>query len=237
MNIAFKRNGKAKRHLLCERAYAELKSAVMNGWFKADERLVETKLAGIMGISRTPLREAIHKLEREGLVYKIPTGGHAVNSASEEDIRETRGVAGILLGYAAYLATSNVTENDLNLLRRIMQQSENHLVKGNRQEIVKAWDRFCNTLLLLSGNNRLATIYNSLKDNVYGHPSRLRDLQREREFLDGQRAIVDLMEARQAARAEKLARAIVAGSSNGAGEQRSVSKWPRSKTRGLAPAG
>jgi DNA-binding GntR family transcriptional regulator len=122
MNTVFKQNGKVKRHLLCEHAYRELKSAVVNGWFKADERLVETKLAGIMGISRTPLREAIHKLEREGLVYKLPTGGHAVNSTSEEDIRETRGVAGILLGYAAYLATSKATENDLNLLRRIVRQ-------------------------------------------------------------------------------------------------------------------
>lgn len=237
MNTVFKRNGKVKRHLLCEHAYTELKSAVVNGWFKADERLVETKLAEIMGISRTPLREAIHKLEREGLVYKLPTGGHAVNSASEEDIRETRGVAGILLGYAAYLATSRVTENDLNLLRRITRQSENHLAKGNPQELVRAWERFCNTLLLLSGNNRLATLYNGLKENVSGQPSRLRDLQRVRAFLDGQRALIDLMEARQAARAEKLARAIVAGNVSGTGENRSVSKWPRSSARRLAPTG
>lgn len=237
MNTAFKRNGKVKRNLLCERAYAELKSAVVNGWFKADERLVETKLAGIMGISRTPLREAIHKLEREGFVYKLPTGGHAVNPASEEDIRETRGVAGILLGYAAYLATANVTENDLNLLRRIVRQSENHLSKGNRQELVKAWDRFCNTLLLLSGNNRLLTLYGNLKDNVRGQPVHFRDLQGERHLLDGQTALIDLMEAKQAARAEKLARVIVAGGNNGSGEQRTISRWPRSRARGLVSSG
>ncbi len=237
MNIAFKRNGKVKRHLLCERAYAELKSAVVNGWLKADERLVETKLAGILGISRTPLREAIHKLEREGFIYKLPTGGHAVNPASEEDIRETRGVAGILLGYAVYLATSNVTENDLNLLRRILRQSENHLAKGNRQELVKAWDRFCNTLLLLSGNNRLVTLYRSLKDNVRGEAAGSRDLQEERELLDGQKALIDLMQAKQAARAEKLARVIVAGGSNGTGEQRTISRWPRSRARGLLSSG
>ncbi len=237
MNITFKKSGKTKRHLLCERAYSELKSAVVNGWFKAGERLVETKLAGIMGISRTPLREAIHKLEREGLVYKLPTGGHAVNSASEEDIRETRGVAGILLGYAAYLATSRVTESDLNLLRRIARQSENHRAKGNRQELLKAWDRFCKNLLLLSGNNRLAVLYNSLKDNVSGQPSRLHDIQEEHAFPDGQKALIDLMEARQAARAEKLARAIVAGNINGTREERSISGWPRSRARRLAPAG
>jgi len=237
MNTLFKRNGKAKRHLLCEHAYTELKSAVVNGRFKADERLVETKLAGIMGISRTPLREAIHKLEREGLVYKLPTGGHAVNSTSEEDIRETRGVGGILLGYAAYLATSRATENDLNLLRRIARQSENHLAKGNRQEFARAWDRFCGTLLLLSGNNRLATLYSGLKENVSGQSSRLRDLQGLPAFLDGQRTLIDLMEARQAARAEKLARAIVAGNISGTGEEQSVYKWLRSNTRRLAPVG
>jgi len=237
MNIAFKGNGKARRHLLCERAYAKLKSAVVNGWFKADERLVETKLADIMGISRTPLREAIHKLEREGLVYKLPTGGHAVNSASEEDIRETRGVSAILLGYAAYLATSRVTENELNLLRRIVRQSENHLAKGNRQDLVKAWDRFCNTILLLSGNNRLATLYNSLRNNVSGQPSRLHGLKGEHGSPDNQRALIDLMEARQAARAEKLARAIVAGNTGGTAEERSISKSPRSRARRLAPAG
>lgn len=227
MNIAFRRNGKVKRHLLCERAYAELKNAVVNGWFKADERLIETKLADRMGVSRTPLREAIHKLEREGLVYKLPTGGHAVNFTSDEDIRETRGVAGILLGYAAYLATSNATVSDLNLLRSLVRQAEKRLAKGSLQELIKVQGRFCSALMLLSGNNRLRALFDGLKDHVFGQLSRSRDVRRALAFVEGQKELLDLMEARRAARAEKLARAILAGNNNASRERRDVPKWMR----------
>lgn len=234
MNIAFERNGKVERHLLCERAYAELKNAVVNGWFKADERLIETRLADIMGISRTPLREAIHKLEREGFLYKLPTGGHAVNSASEEDIRETQGVAGILLGYAVYLATSNARENDLNLLRRIVRQAESQFARGSRQGFIKACDRFCATILFLSGNNRLNFLFEGLKDHAFGQLSRLCDLQ-QHALLDDQRALIDLMEERQAARAEKLARGILSRSDSGSEESRNLSRRPGLGRRGLMP--
>lgn len=226
MKIAFRLNKGPKRYLLCERAYMQLKHAVVNGRLKAGERLVETKLADKMGISRTPVREAIHKLEREGLLCKLPTGGHAVISATEKDVIEIRGLACILLGYAAYLATSGAADNDLNALRRIVKQAENHAGNGNQQEFLNACNRFCNTLVLLSKNNRLQAIFEGLRDHAFRCLSRLLDSRRKHALLDNQRTLIGLMEKRQAARAEELARTILLINNDTSPGQRGVSGRP-----------
>lgn len=237
MKIAFEQNRVSTRNLLCERAYRQLKRAVVKGKLKADERLIETKLADKMGISRTPVREAIHKLEREGFVYKLPAGGHAVSSSSERDVRETQSVAGILLGYAAYLATSNATDNDLKLLRRIVKQAEDHLRNGNHRELVNTWDRFCSTLLLLSRNNRLGAIFNRLKDDAFQQLPRLRDTRKKHVFLNDERTLIDLMEAKQAARAEKLARTILLKNNDIPEGQQGMAEYLEPSERRLKPTG
>lgn len=206
MKTAYEQNMVSKRDLLCERAYAHLKSALLKGVFQADERLIETKLAAKMGISRTPLREAMHKLEREGFVYKLTSGGHAVTSTTAEDIGEMVDLAGILFGYAAYLATLNTSNGGLNILRRITKQIEGLLSCGDRRELMKAVIKFCDALLRLSNNNRLHSIFNNLNGHVLGGLNFLSDIEKRHAFLADQKTLIKLMETGQASRAEKLGR-------------------------------
>ena len=66
-----------------------------------------------MKTSRTPVREAIQKLEKEGLIYRLPRGGFAVKGVTEEEVEEVFGLRGILEGYAGFLATARMDDAEL----------------------------------------------------------------------------------------------------------------------------
>ncbi|MCB1334078.1 MAG: GntR family transcriptional regulator [Roseivivax sp.] len=86
------------------RALIELRSLVLNGTFAAGERLAETALADRLGLSRTPLRQAMDRLVDEGLLERIPTGGCCVASFTLDDIIDAIELRGVLEGTAARLA-------------------------------------------------------------------------------------------------------------------------------------
>ena len=81
-------------------------------------RLVESQIAEVQGISRTPVREAIHKLEREGFVVRQPKGGFTVLGFNREDIEETFGIRSVLEGYAAKLAAIRHRPEELKSLEK-----------------------------------------------------------------------------------------------------------------------
>jgi len=204
----YEMNGPARRYLLSQQVYNYLKTNILNGVFRPDERLIENKLADKMGLSRTPVREAISKLEQEGLVYRLSMGGCAVSDVKEGEISEERSIPSVLLVYAVYLATLNSKKGDLNILRSIMKSMEKHLKTNNKSEFVRSVIRFCETLLLLSKNTWLSRIFNSLKENLYWDIFAFFDNDRVYAFLSNQRMLIDLMEARQAKNAVKLAREL-----------------------------
>ena len=73
-------------------------------------------MASHEGISRTPVREAIHKLERDELVTRLPKGGYAVRKFTEEDVEEIFGIRSALESYAAYLATLHMARDKISIL-------------------------------------------------------------------------------------------------------------------------
>ena len=96
--------------------FENLKQAIVRGDFSPGNRLVESRIAEAMGISRTPVREAIHKLEREGLIKKLPQGGFYVLNLSREEIEETFGIRSVLESYAARLAAIKHQKEELEPL-------------------------------------------------------------------------------------------------------------------------
>lgn len=209
MKIAYQKRTISKRDLLCERVYSYLKHAILNGLMEADERLIEERIAAELGISRTPIREAIHKLEQEGFVYKRPSGGHAISPTDQNDAREMRDVAGIILGYAAYLATFNATAKDLDMLRRITKAMEEHFEICDHEKVINESCRFYDALLVLSNNNQLRIIFNGLNDHLVRKLFTMPTAKKRLSLLKNHRMLIDLMEAKQAARAEKIARKLI----------------------------
>ena len=113
-----------ERKSLGEHVFESLKQAIVKGKMSPGEWLVESHIAETLGISRTPVREAFHKLEREGFIERQPRGGFTVLGLDREDIEETFGIRGVLEGYAARLATVKHHPRELKVLEKKVEEKQ-----------------------------------------------------------------------------------------------------------------
>ncbi|MEO3433759.1 GntR family transcriptional regulator [Inquilinus sp. CAU 1745] len=119
-----RRAAPVKRGSLRKRAYDQLKQMILSGALSPGERLSEIRLSTALGVSRTPLREALMSLETEGLVIGKPNSGYIVVQLDIETVRELLVAREGLDGYAAELAARTATNADLDRLRGVMEQIE-----------------------------------------------------------------------------------------------------------------
>lgn len=105
-------------------AYAEIRARILSGTFRPRERLIEERLARELGMSRTPIRQALTRLEAEGLVTLIPNRGAIVCSYTVEDVIEIYDLRALLEGHAARRAASEITPGEVNRLRQLVEEME-----------------------------------------------------------------------------------------------------------------
>jgi len=122
-----------------ERTYEHLKAAILDGRFNPAERLTEEHLAEDLGVSRTPVREALHKLESEGLIKPLETRGFIVFPDSKEEVEELFEIRGILEGYALRIISEKISEVDLDRLSGFIEKAEEAL-KGKRINEIFRWN-------------------------------------------------------------------------------------------------
>lgn len=133
-------------HSVRERAYEQLKTAILAGQFSPGERLTEEHLARGMGISRTPIREALHKLESEGLITPLATRGFVASQDSREEIDELFEIRAVLEGYALRVICAAIDPGVIEKLEAIVVQAEAALGRRAMDEVF-AWNtRFHDTL-------------------------------------------------------------------------------------------
>ncbi len=118
-----------------ERAYEHLKSAILGGKYKPGHRLTEEALARELGISRTPVREALYKLESEGLITPLETRGFVTASDSKEEVEEIFEIRGVLEGYALRLVAADIDDETLEALGGIVDKAS-HALETNDMETV-----------------------------------------------------------------------------------------------------
>jgi DNA-binding GntR family transcriptional regulator len=106
-----------------------MKDAIITGKLKPGERLMEVQLAEKLGVSRTPVREAIRKLELEGLVVMVPRKGAYVADLDAKDLLNVLEVRSSLEGLAASLAAERITEEEIDKLKKIIEEFQ----KKNRR--------------------------------------------------------------------------------------------------------
>jgi DNA-binding GntR family transcriptional regulator len=131
------------------------------------EWLVESHIAETLGISRTPVREAIHKLEREGLIERQPRGGFTVLGLSRDDIEETFGIRAVLEGYAARLAATKHSKEELEALKSKIEEFEKCLDRNQLNKLTQINTEFHNMLYAMSKSPKLIHLINSLKDQIF----------------------------------------------------------------------
>ncbi len=160
-------SGLPPRKSLGQHVFENLKKAIISGEFESGKRIVETSIAETLDISRTPVREAIHKLEREGFLKKQPRGGFIVLGLSRREIEETFGIRSVLESYAARLATGRHKKEDLKPLDDKIREYQEYLSRGDFDALPRINTQFHDLLYALSGSSKLIKIINDLRDQIY----------------------------------------------------------------------
>ena len=159
-------NNFKERRSLGQDVFEYLKKAIIDQTITPGSRLVESKIADMLGISRTPLREALHKLEREDWIEKTGSGGFQVVTLTKDDIEQTFGIRSVLEAYAARLAAVNHKTSDLIPLEKKMMEFKICLETGDSDELQKINTQFHDLLYALSKSPKLIKMINQLRAQI-----------------------------------------------------------------------
>lgn len=144
-----------------------LRRSILTGELKPGERLMEIHLADKLGVSRTPIREAIRKLELEGLVTMIPRRGAEVAQITEKHLRDVLEVRRALDALAVELACERITEEELESLKDACEHFKQETKPGNANRLARADVAFHDIILKASGNERLVQMISNLSQQMY----------------------------------------------------------------------
>ncbi len=144
-----------------------LRQAILTGELKPGERLMEIHLADKLGVSRTPIREAIRKLELEGLVTMIPRRGAEGAQITEKSMSDVLEVRRTLDALCAELACDRISEEGLAALKDACGQFEQCVAGRDAQRIAQADVALHDIILQATGNQRLIQMVNNLAEQMY----------------------------------------------------------------------
>lgn len=157
-----------------------LREAILKGELKPGERLMELQLAAKLGVSRTPIREAIRMLEQEGLAVTIPRKGAEVAKMTEKDMEDVLQVREALDELAATIACEQMTTEQLDALRNTMREFEEFTKTGNVKMIAEADVEFHDIIYQATGNPKLVNMLNNLREQMYRY--RIEYLKDEKNY-------------------------------------------------------
>lgn len=144
-----------------------LRQAILKGELKPGERLMEIALAERLGVSRTPIREAMRKLELEGLVVMIPRRGAQVANITEKDLNDVLEVRIALENMAIEKACQNMTEDGMSKLWMAAKAFERTTAEGDLVKMAEADVAFHEIIYQASDNRRLIQVLNNLREQIY----------------------------------------------------------------------
>jgi len=157
-----------------------LREAILKGELKPGERLMELQLAAKLGVSRTPIREAIRMLEQEGLAVTIPRRGAEVAKMTEKDMQDVLQVREALDELAASIACELITAEELTRLEQAMQEFETATSSRDIKRIADTDMIFHDIIYQATRNPKLVNILNNLREQMYRY--RVEYLKDERNY-------------------------------------------------------
>jgi len=191
---------------LREIVFETLREAIIKGLLKPGERLTEIQIAEELGVSRTPVREAIRKLELEGFLVMVARKGAYVADISVKDITDIFEVRAALEGLAAGLAAERITEEELEQLERALVQSS-EATTGDLDTVVQSDTSFHELIYRVSRNQRLQQIVIHLQEQIHRFRTvSLSQPGRTSVFIEEHRKIVEAISERNSELASLLAR-------------------------------
>lgn len=175
-----------------EWAYNHLKSDVLSGHFNPGERLTEEHLAKTLGVSRTPVREALHKLELEGLIKQLETRGFCVSRDSRDEIEELFDIRASLEGYALRLICKDISEETLEQLNEYIEKAEDAFKRKRTDEIFRWNTQFHDKLYsLVAHKRRFYSLIANMRQYVLRYrKDTLHYFKAAKRTIDGHRKII-----------------------------------------------
>ena len=144
-----------------------LRKAILRGELKPGERLMEIQLANKLGVSRTPIREAIRKLELEGLVLMIPRKGAEVAQITEKNMQDVLEVRKALEELSVQLACERITPEQVEEMKMAAEDFRKVLKSGDVTKIAEADVKFHDIIFAATNNQSLITLLNNLREQMY----------------------------------------------------------------------
>ena len=187
--------------------FQTLRKAILTGELMPGERLMEIHLAEKLGVSRTPIREAIRKLELEGLVINIPRRGAQVAEISERGLRAVLEVRRALDTFCAELACERISDEEKEALKKACTDFEDAVATKDASVIAKADVAFHDIIIGATGNERLVALLNNLAEQMYRYRFEyIKDVSQHKKIIEEHRVLLDailkgnIIGARDAAR-------------------------------------
>lgn len=163
--------------------FETLRQAILRGELKPGERLMEIHLAQKLGVSRTPVREAIRKLELEGLVLMIPRKGAVVAEITISDLEDVLEVRTALEELAVRKACGRITPEQLEEVKRCSEEFKRALMGEDVTACAQADVKFHDAIYECTGNKRLIQILNNLREQMYRYRMEYLKDKRSHELL------------------------------------------------------
>lgn len=194
-----------ERYSLHSYVFNYIRDAILNGRYKPGDALVETRLADELGVSRTPIREAIRQLELEGLVISIPNKGVVVNGVSQQDIDDIYTIRSMLEGLAARWAAQRIDESGLKELEEIVELMEYYTKKSDFEQLTQLDTRFHGVIYEACASK----VLKHLLDNLLRYVERarrgsLKVPMRAHQSFKEHKGIFEAIMKRNASEAERL---------------------------------
>lgn len=144
-----------------------LREAILKGELKPGERLMELQLASKLGVSRTPIREAIRMLQQEGLAVTIPRRGAEVAKMTEKNMEDVLQIREALEILAVQLACEKVTEEQLSQLKEAVEGFERAVKTGDLKQIAQSDIDFHDKIYEAADNPKLVNLLNNIREQIY----------------------------------------------------------------------
>ena len=200
---------------LRSRVFNQLQNDILNGFYEPGEGLIETKLSEELGVSRTPIREALRQLELEGLVQSIPNKGVIVKGVSSQDIQDIYTIRMLIEGLAARWAAEKITEQELVELKDIVDLEEFYTVKNDYSHLLQSDTKFHDIIFKASKSKPLMHTLSTF--HHYVQKARIMSMSssgRALKVLEEHKAILQAIIERDAQKAERLTTEHVSNASS-----------------------
>lgn len=200
---------------LRSRVFSQLQNDILNGYYEPGESLIETKLSEELGVSRTPIREALRQLELEGLVQSIPNKGVIVKGITSQDIQDIYTIRMLIEGLAARWAAEKITDEELQELKDTVDLEEFYTVRNDYSHLLQSDTKFHDIIFKASKSKPLMHTLSTFHHYVQkARKMSMSSPGRAMKVLGEHKAILQAIIDKDAQKAERLTTEHVSNASS-----------------------